>query len=157
MAVVTKLNIVSVKSDAQPLVFTTLGTSDEFRIKRRYTLGASGDIENYDALKTAGFFRHETTTTSSVFGAGKLGYELPQTEKLFLVVTNASTSTDANLTIYGSKEYNVANKVVKIAKNGTSIVNLYDLGLEINSSGSDDYVKITTSAEVKVALVARAY
>ncbi len=168
-------------------------------VKVKFTANAAGntnvipfrypfaDIANYTELKTAGFFRHATTDVSSTYGGSKttntassLGYQLPATEKLILLVKVASALTTAKhikITVKGSKKYGIADLVLKIAEDvtvtgdadGIAVVagdvleiDLYDFGLLLDKDGE---ITITAAgnasakaddAKVAFGLIARA-
>lgn len=144
------------------------------------------DIANYTELKTKGFFRHATTDVSTDYGGSKttntassLGYQLPATEKLILLVKVASAlSTDKHIkiTVKGSEKYGIADLELKIAEDnvnqdtdGIAVVagdileiDLYDFGLLLDEEGE---ITITAAgnasskaddAKVAFALIARA-
>lgn len=116
------------------------------------------DIANYTALKTKGFFRHATTDVSANYGGSKttntassLGYQLPATEKLILLVkVTSALTTDKHIkiTVKGSKKYGIADLELKIAEDttvdtdGIAVVagdvleiDLYDFGLLLDKDG----------------------
>ena len=143
------------------------------------------DIANYTELKTKGFFRHATTDVSTDYGGSKttgnpssLGYQLPATEKLILLVKVASAlTTDKHvvITVKGSEKYGIADLKLKIAEDivvdadGIAVVagdvleiDLYDFGLLLDEDGE---ITITAAgnasakaddAKVAFALIARA-
>lgn len=143
------------------------------------------DIANYTELKTKGFFRHATTDVSTDYGGSKttntassLGYQLPATEKLILLVKVASAlSTDKHIkiTVKGSEKYGIEDLELKIAEDvtedadGIAVVagdvleiDLYDFGLLLDADGE---ITITAAgnasskaddAKVAFALIARA-
>ncbi len=143
------------------------------------------DISNYTALKTAGYFRHSTTTVSSDLGgsavtntASKLGFQLPHTEKLILLVkVSSALTTDKNIviTVKGSTKYGIADKTFKIAEDnvnqdtdGIAVsagdvfeIDLYNFGLlldadgEITVSADGNASSHADDAKVGFALVAR--
>lgn len=170
------LNIKRPGVDGKPIVFTSVATTaDHLRIPRRYPFA---DIVNYSDLKTDGFFRHATTTVSTDLGGsavadteGNLGFELPNTEKLILLLKRdgvASTGTaKLTITIEGSTEYGIEDKVIEIAKDtdfksGTEIreIDLYDFGLYISGIAGEKglMIKVETTdtvTTVGLALIAR--
>lgn len=143
------------------------------------------DIANYTELKTKGFFRHATTDVSTAYGGSKttntassLGYQLPATEKLILLVrVDAALTTDKHIkiTVKGSEKYGIADLELKIAEDITVDtdaiavvagdvleIDLYDFGLLLDKDG-----EITITADgnatshadddhVSFALIARA-
>lgn len=166
-------------------------------VKVKFTANAAGntnvipfrypfaDIANYDALKAEGFFRHATTDVSSTYGGSKttdtassLGYQLPATEKLILLVKVASaltTDKHIKITVEGSEKYGIADLELKIAEDitvdtdGIAVVagdvleiDLYDFGLLLDEDGE---ITITAAgnasdkaddAKVAFGLIARA-
>lgn len=139
-------------------------------VKVKFTANAAGntnvipfrypfaDIANYDALKAEGFFRHATTDVSTAYGGSKtantassLGYQLPATEKLILLVKVASaltTDKHIKITVEGSEKYGIADLELKIAEDitvdtdGIAVVagdvleiDLYDFGLLLDEDG----------------------
>jgi hypothetical protein len=143
------------------------------------------DIANYAALKTAGFFRHglqqpsggvasadvsaELGGSASADTITNLGYHLPRTEKLILlvkVVTALTVNTDkVSITLSGSSKYNQADVVLQTVANpavGSIIeIDLYNFGLYIGNNGEIKVSVATTTAadfdHVEFALVARAF
>jgi hypothetical protein len=116
------------------------------------------DIANYSDLKTKGFFRHATTDVSTAYGGSKtantassLGYQLPATEKLILLVrVEEALTTDKHIviTVKGSEKYGIADLELKIAEDigvdadGIEVVagdvleiDLYDFGLLLDEDG----------------------
>ena len=141
--------------------------ADLFRIPRRYPFA--------DITAPSGYFRHATTTVSTELGGATganalstLGFELPRTEKLILLVKKGTTEEET-LTFQGSEEYKISDVVVTLpaAANGNNGVgtiyeiDLFDLGLLIGRKGgaysvAEDGVLIVMShLETGVALVAR--
>jgi hypothetical protein len=143
------------------------------------------DIENYQALKDKGFFRHATTDVATDLGGVKtadaattLGYQLPPTEKLILLckVTSALTADKhIVITVKGSQQYGIPNVVYKIAEDGSVDtdadlvvvsgdefeIDLFNFGLLLDANGE---IEITADgnaatnaddAKVSFALVAR--
>lgn len=158
-------------SDA--ITFTKVAAEkDVLRIPRRYPFV---DIANYDALKSRGYFRHATTTVSTELGGsattnteGKLGFQLPNTEKLILLYKRVgvpSTGTPKQgFTIKGSKLYNIPDVVVSFEadsdfKTGEKIyeINLYDFGLFISGVDGEQGISIVVDDDInqEFALVAR--
>ncbi|HPW96726.1 MAG TPA: hypothetical protein PK557_07175 [Paludibacteraceae bacterium] len=116
------------------------------------------DIANYADLKTKGFFRHATTDVSANYGGSKttgtassLGYQLPATEKLILLVkVTSALSTDKHIkiTVKGSEKYGIADLELKLAEDvtvdtdGIAVaagdvleIDLYDFGLLLDANG----------------------
>lgn len=166
-------------------------------VKVKFTANAAGntnvipfrypfvDIANYTALKAEGFFRHATTDVSTAYGGSKttntassLGYQLPATEKLILLVKVASaltTDKHIKITVKGSEKYGIADLELKIAEDvtvdtdGIAVVagdvleiDLYDFGLLLDEDGE---ITITAAgnasdkaddAKVAFGLIARA-
>lgn len=173
-----KLNIVPVNVEGvnDEIVFTSVADDNDFlRIPRRYPFV---DIANLSALRTAGYFRHAqvggVTKVSSEMGGsetteteGKLGFELPRTEKLILLVRRVgvtSTGTAEEIfTIKGSLEYGIPDYTKtwtadNTFTSGTKIypVSLYDLGLRIGGVSGEDGVSIkVVDKTLQFALIAR--
>lgn len=166
-------------------------------VKVKFTANAAGntnvipfrypfaDIANYSDLKAKGFFRHATTDVSTAYGGSKtantassLGYQLPATEKLILLVKVASaltTDKHIKITVEGSEKYGIADLELKIAEDitvdtdGIAVVagdvleiDLYDFGLLLDEDGE---ITITAAgnasdkaddAKVAFGLIARA-
>lgn len=142
------------------------------------------DIANLSALQSAGFFRHglqqpaggaasaavsaELGGSASQDAVTTLGYHLPPTEKLILlvrVVTALTAGTDkVSITLSGSEKYNQAPVVIESAANpaaGTVFeIDLYNFGLYIGDNGELKVSVATTTAadfdHVEFALVSRA-
>lgn len=170
------LNIKRPGVEGKPIVFTSVATSgDHLRIPRRYPFA---DIVDYATLKSEGFFRHATTTVSSDLGGsavadteGNLGFQLPNTEKLILLLKRdgvASTGTaELTITIEGSIEYGIEDKIIEIPEDetftsGTEIreIDLYDFGLYITGIPDEKGLMIKVETEdtittVGLALIAR--
>ena len=170
------LNIKRPSVEGKKIVFTTVATADDhFRIPRRYPFA---DIADYATLKAEGFFRHTTTGVSSDLGGssvadteGNLGFQLPNTEKLILLLKRdgvASTGTaKLTITIEGSIEYGIEDKIIEIAADetftsGTEIreIDLYDFGLYITGVPDEKGLMIKVETEdtittVGLALIAR--
>lgn len=169
-----QLNIVrpAVNGVSDEIVFTTVSADNDYlRIPRRYPFV---DIANYTALKTAGYFRHSTTTVSSDLGGsattdteGKLGYNLPPTEKLILLVKRtgvASTGTAEEIfTIEGSIEYGITDVTVTWSADATFVsgtklyeIDLYNMGLFIGGVSGESGVSIkVVDKTLAFALIAR--
>lgn len=141
------------------------------------------DISNYAALKTAGFFRHglkqpsggsasaavssELGGSESADAATSLGYHLPPTEKLVLlvqVVTALSQTSDVlKITLSGSSKYlqeDVELEITNPAEGSIIEIPLYNFGLYIGNEGEIKVSQSTTTAadkdHIKYALVSRA-
>ncbi len=145
------------------LVFTD-GTADGLRIPRRYPFA---DIANYDDLKTAGFFRHATTDVETTLGGSKvagtegvLGFSLPRTEKLILLVKKGATAAEA-FTIKGSLEYHIDDLVVSVPAGAIGDIyemDLFDMGLLLEGTSGEPGVTLDTIATtLDFCLIARTY
>ena len=154
------------------IIFTELeATTDSLRIPRRYPFV---DIKNYDLLKASGYFRHATTDVSAEMGGSKvtnteanLGYALPPTEKLILLVRRVGKATDGTpkqtITLKGSLRLGIPDEVVVFAKDetftsGTKIyeLDLYNFGLYIGGvSGEDGLIINCDDITIDFALIAR--
>jgi len=143
------------------------------------------DIGNLTALQERKFFRHATVTVSTDLGgsattntASALGYELPRTEKLILLVKVTSALTTNKhivISVTGSTEHGIETQTYKIAEDNVNQdtdgiliaagdvfeIDLYDFGLII----SDGEVTVTADgnaaddaddAKISFALIARA-
>lgn len=146
--------------------FLTLN-EDDGRIPYRYPFA---DISNYSALKTDGFFRHETTDVSTDLGGskltnteGKLGFQLPKTEKLILLVKKGAT-TDEKFTIKGNARYAIPDVEIATgtatAVGGIFEVDLFNYGLLITDQVSGELgivveVNSTSGKTLSFALIAR--
>jgi hypothetical protein len=169
---------------AQPVAFAALAAQgDSFQIPFRYPFV---DIANYAALETAGFFRHNKkqyplpagsavkATSSELNPVGdaananpQLGYQLPHTEKLVLLVqlTDTIATNPLTLTVQGSAQYRIPNQVITFAAAtpaGIYEVPLFDFGLfiEVGTGTIDIAVDSTTGANevlVKTALLVRSF
>lgn len=165
-----------------PYAFEAVDATDKAAfIPFRYPFA---DIANYAALKTAGFFRHglqqpsggvASAAVSSELGGSAsadaittLGYHLPRTEKLVLlvkVVTALTSGTDVvSITLSGSSKYIQEPVVIQTPANpaaGTIFeVDIYNFGLYIGDNGELKVSVATTTAadfdHVEFALVSRA-
>ncbi|MDA3931711.1 MAG: hypothetical protein PF513_03150 [Tenericutes bacterium] len=152
----------------QEIKFVANVTDYLWKIPFRYPFA---DIENYAELVTAGYFRHATTDVSTEIGGSKvadentnLGFELPNTEKLILLVkVNADVATAVTvITITGSDEYNIEDVTYEIALDATAgqvfEIDLYNFGLYIDSGEVNVSIASTTvanDAKIDVALIAR--
>ena len=158
------------------------GTAKASFIPFRYPFA---DIANLAALQSAGFFRHgkqqpsggsASAAVSSELGGSAsadaittLGYHLPPTEKLILlvkVVTALTVGTDkVAITLSGSEKYNQAPVVIESPANpavGTVFeIDLYNFGLYIGDNGELKVSVATTTVadfdHIEFALVARAF
>ncbi len=154
------------------ITFTTVASGNDFlRIPRRYPFT---DIANLAALQTAKFFRHATVTVSSALGGsattnteGVLGFQLPPTEKLVLLVRRtgvADTGTaEQSFVIEGSIQYGIPDVTVVFAAepaftSGTKIyeVDLFNFGLFISGIAGEHglSIKVVTN-NLEFALIAR--
>ena len=154
------------------IVFTSVVSDEDFlRIPFRYPFA---DIANYTSLKSKGVFRHSTTDVSSELGGsktsdteGNLGFQLPNTEKLVLLVRRTGvTSTGTAEQIFkikGSKKYGIDDVEVKweaddTFTSGTKIyeIDLYNLGLLIGGVSGEKGVMIeVVDNTLEFALIAR--
>jgi hypothetical protein len=142
------------------------------------------DISNYAALKTAGFFRHglqqpsggsASAAVSSELGGSEtadasttLGYHLPRSEKLVLLVQVAealTTGTDkVSVTISGSSKY-LQDAIVFESPAGPAAgsifeIPLFNFGLYIGDEGEikvsqGAFTTADDKAHIKYALVSR--
>lgn len=142
------------------------------------------DIANYDALRTAGFFRHggtqpaggaQSVEVSDELGSSattntktNLGFHLPPTEKLVLLVRVVEALTGASdvatLTISGSEKYLQDAIDLVIPADGDAAgtiyeVDLFNFGLYLGDNGELKLsLATTTEADIdhlEFALVAR--
>lgn len=139
-------------------VFQTVATADDYlRIPRRYPFA--------DVTAPTGFFRHSTTTVSSELGGssttnteGVLGFELPRTEKLILLVKKGATTAET-LTLEGSLEYGVADRVISVPAGAIGDVyeiDLFDFGLFIAGVAGEHGMSIKVGhTTLGVCLIAR--
>lgn len=147
------LTIVKPGTLAEKIVFVANADEQDNTIPYRYPFA---DIENYAALKAAGFFRHATTTVSTDLGgsatvdtASNLGFQLPNTEKLILLCrVDTALTADKHIvvTVKGSTEYGIADRTFKLAEDNVNQdtdgilvvagdiieIDLYDFGLLLN-------------------------
>lgn len=158
-----KLNItIPGKLGASEKIVFTKGTADGLRIPYRYPFA---DIANYNALKNIGYFRHATSTVNTSLGSneagteGRLGFELPYTEKLILLVKKGAATAE-KLTIVGSSQYRIDDLVITIPAGAIGDlyeIDLYDYGLFIADNVANELGllinEITTTAEL--ALIVR--
>ncbi len=149
--------------------------NDYMSIPRRYPFI---DIANYTALEALGIFRSGSKVVSTELGGsattnteGVLGFQLPPTEKLILLVRRtgvASTGTAAHtIVIKGSIEYGIPDTTITWAADetfvsGTKIyeIDLYNLGLFITGVAGEAGVSIKVTADestpaLEFALIAR--
>jgi len=151
------------------ITFVANVTDYLWKIPYRYPFA---DIENLSALKTAGFFRGKAFPVSSELNGSAsadvetdLGFELPNTEKLILLVkVLVATATSAvTITITGSTEFGIDDVSYEIpiaAAAGTVYeIDLYNFGLYIDGGEVnitiDDATTVGNNAKIAVALVAR--
>lgn len=180
-AVNIKLNIVQPGRDgvSEEILFTNATSkTDPLRIPYRYPFA---DIANYNELKERGYFRHETTEVSSLLGGssatnteGKLGFQLPPTEKLILLVKRkgiASAGTpEQKIVIKGSLLYSIPDIEVEFPADSdfTSgeklyTIDLYNFGLYISGVKGEDGITIfveedkftDNKSSMELALIAR--
>lgn len=142
------------------------------------------DIANYDALKTAGFFRHGLTQPAGGTASAavsdelggvatadaktNLGFHLPPTEKLVLLVKVATALTGAEdvatITLSGSAKYIQDPVDLVIPADGDAVgtvyeIDIYNLGLYLGDNGELKLELVTTTEadvdHLEFALVAR--
>lgn len=170
-----KLTIVrpGVEGLSDEIAFTSVvAKEDVLRIPYRYPFA---DISNYTELKNDGYFRHATTGVSTELGGsavsdteGKLGFQLPITEKLVLLVKRtgvASTGTPKQeFALKGSTYYKQPDTVVSFAAEATFTsgvkiyeLDLYNYGLHISGISGEQGLSIVVNDDVNLefALVAR--
>lgn len=157
---------------SDPVVFAVAAAADDhFRIPRRYPFV---DIANYDELVAAGFLRHglkqnQAGTTSAAVSTelggsvttnteGVLGYQLPTTEKLILLVQKGATTAE-EITFEGSIQYRIPDLTVSIPSGAVGDVfevDLYDFGLFIEGVSGEPGLLIKSATDtLKFALIAR--
>ena len=141
--------------------FTSYTALDVVRIPRRYPFA---DISNFDYLKDNGYFRHETHELSSELGGDntedaytKIGYAIPSTERLILLVKK-KVAKEETLTISGGIRKHIETETITIPAGAIGDIyeiDMYDLGLrfEDNEEGS---VKFTLANDLDMILVTRA-
>ena len=155
------------------IVFTTIQESgDVLRIPRRYPFV---DIANYQELRERGYFRHATTAVSSELGGsdvsnteGKLGFQLPPTEKLILLVKRtgvAVTGTPAQEFQISNSRLHQADPVVVSWEADSQFtegvklyeIDLYNFGLYIDNTvyPEEQGIQIITDEGLEFALIAR--
>lgn len=160
--------------EKQQISFHDVTATDSLVIPYRYPFV---DIKNYSALQTAGYFRHATNTVGDRFGTASitsntetnLGFQLPMTEKLILLVQLPTAVTDGTgdqytltLTVTGSTQYKKTDVTYTWNNSsGTGLweIDLYEFGLYIQSGHvtltfSDDNSN-TEVIKADVALIAR--
>lgn len=155
------------------IVFTKIQESgDVLRIPRRYPFV---DIANYQALRERGYFRHATTEVSSELGGsavsnteGKLGFQLPPTEKLILLVKRTGVAGDGT----PAQEFQISNSHLHQADSvvvswkadsqftqGVKLyeIDLYNFGLYIDNTvyPEEQGIQIITDEDLEFALIAR--
>jgi|GEM_PF-4008599 len=160
-----KLNIKrpGVEGIGDKITFTKVTNANDYlRIPRRYPFV---DIANYSNLKAVGYFRHATTAVSTDLGGssatnteGKLGFQLPPTEKLILLVKKGSTAEE-QFTIKGSIQYNIDDVEVTVPEGAVGDlyeVDLYNFGEYITGVVGEAGVMIEVlSPTLEFALIAR--
>lgn len=160
-----KLNIKrpGVEGIGDKITFTKVANANDYlRIPRRYPFV---DIANYNGLKAVGYFRHATTTVSTDLGGsattnteGKLGFQLPPTEKLILLVKKGSTAAE-QFTIKGSIQYSIDDVEVTVPAGAVGDlyeVDLYNFGEYITGIVGEAGVMIEVlSPTLEFALIAR--
>lgn len=180
MATVTNLKLnfrkPGTRDIGDEIVFTTVAADgDKLRIPYRYPFS---DIVNYSALVTAGVFRHLTTSVDTSFGASassgadtSLGFKLPPTEKLILLVKRNGVAVDGTAAeifkVHGSDQYHIDDITKTWAADATFTsgskiyeFDLFDFGLLIggDSEGGSNGITIeVTDKTLEFALVARMY
>lgn len=179
-AVNIKLNIVQPGRDgvSEEILFTNATSeTDPLRIPYRYPFA---DIANYTELKARGYFRHATTEVSSLLGGssaedteGKLGFQLPPTEKLILLVKRkgiASGTPKQKIVIKGSLLYSIPDIEIEFPAESDFIsgeklytIDLYNFGLYISGVEGEDGITIfveddtftNNKSSMEFALIAR--
>lgn len=160
-----KLNIKrpGVEGIGDKITFTQVTNANDYlRIPRRYPFV---DIANYNALKAVGYFRHATTAVSTDLGGsattnteGKLGFQLPPTEKLILLVKKGSTAAE-QFKIKGSIQYSIDDVEVTVPAGAVGDlfeVDLYNFGEYITGVVGEAGVMIEVlSPTLEFALIAR--
>ncbi len=150
------------------IVFTKILTSEDvLRIPRRYPFV---DIAYYQQLRARGYFRHATTDVSSELGGssasnteGKLGFQLPPTEKLILLVKRTGVATNGTpkqgFQISNSRLHQADPVVVSWEADpqftqGVRLyeIDLYNFGLYIDE---EQGIQIITDVDLEFALIAR--
>ena len=140
------------------------------------------DIKNHAALKALGYFRHEDSTTvdTSIGGSATadtqttLGFQLPPTEKLILLVKcnlDLTAEKAITITVKGSEKYGIDDEEfvltqdddeidgIEVVANDMFEIDLFNFGLLLDEDGE---VVIETEAtvagdkeKVSFALIAR--
>lgn len=147
--------------------------NDHFRIPRRYPFV---DIANYAALVTSGFLRHglkqnevggtTSTAVSDQLGGsvttnteGIVGYQLPTTEKLVLLVQKGATTAES-ITFEGSIEYRIPDLTISIPAGAIGDIfelDLFDFGLFIEGISGEPGLLIKSATDtLGFALLVRA-
>lgn len=140
----------------------TESNEDGLRIPYRYPFV---DIANYTELKNIGYFRHKTKDVDPSLGSnetnteGKLGFELPKTEKLILLAKKGAETAES-LIIRGSKKYDIPDLTVTLPAGAIGDIyeiDLYDFGLYISDPTLAELgiVIDNITATVTLALIAR--
>jgi len=152
-----------------------VAANDFMRIPRRYPFA---DIANYNALADSGYFRHGSKVVSTELGGsattnteGVLGFQLPPTEKLILLVRRTGVGTTGTakqqFVIKGSTQYGIPDTTVTWIADaaflaGTKVyeIDIYDLGLFISGVTNEDglMIKVTddeATPALEFALIAR--
>lgn len=156
------------------IVFTTIQASGDvkLRIPRRYPFV---DIANYQQLRDRGYFRHATTAVSSELGGssasnteGKLGFQLPPTEKLILLVKRTGVAVDgtpaqgfqiSNSRLHQADPVVVSWEADSTFKQGVKLyeIDLYNFGLYIDNTvyPEEQGIQIIAYGGLEFALIAR--
>lgn len=133
--------------------------NDYIRIPRR--------VPFVDVVAPSGFFRHATQTVSTdefpgsatTNTEGGLGYQLPPTEKLVLLVKKGATTAEV-FTIEGSTEYRITDLEISVPSGSVGDLyefNLSNLGLFIGGVAGEAGVMIkNATTTLGMALVVRA-
>lgn len=180
-AVNIKLNIVQPGRDgvSDEILFTNATSkTDPLRIPYRYPFA---DIANYDELEERGYFRHGSTAVSSLLGGssaedteGKLGFQLPPTEKLILLLKRTGVPTtgtpEQKIVIKGSRLYSIPDIEIEFDEDSTFTsgeklytIDLYNFGLYISGVEGEDGISIfvaedkftNNKSSMELALIAR--
>lgn len=140
------------------------------------------DIENYDALAAVDYFRSGSKVVSTALGGNatahnpsNLGFQLPYTEKLVLLVrvkANLTEDKHIKMTIKGSTQYNISDVVyvftqdndeepgLEVVAGDVIEIDLYEFGLlikdgELEIHTVDDATANADAAKLEFALIAR--
>ena len=140
----------------------------KYKIPYRYPFA---NISNLANLQTEEFFRHATLDVSDEIGGSSvadaktnLGFQLPRTEKLVLLVkgVGAIATNDVVMTITGSTKYNKPDVTYTFAVGDVTgkvyEIDLYEFGLLIEDGEVNIEFTSATAAnldKLEVALVAR--